>query len=219
MDLATIVKICSPAKILAVSKLQSEDKIRSLYTEGQRAFGENYVQEALEKIDHLQDLKEIEWHFIGSLQRNKAKFVVGKFALIHSVDSVALAETLSHQCQNKKLTQNILIQVNLAGEDTKSGFDKSLLLQQWDSLTKIPHLRIMGLMTMPPLTENAEDIRLYFRELRSLLEELQKRTDLHLHPLNELSMGTSHDYTVAIEEGATIVRLGTILFGERPRKG
>ncbi len=117
-----------PAKIfLAVSKLQSEEKIRELYHQGQRLFAENYVQEALEKIEHLRDLSDIEWHFIGHLQKNKAKNVVGLFHLIHSVDSLALAQVLSEQSAKKNITQNILIQVNLAQEETKSGFNKATL--------------------------------------------------------------------------------------------
>lgn len=218
MDLKALAQECAPAQILAVSKLQPESKIRALYEEGQRRFGENYVQEALEKINHLQDLPDIQWHLIGNLQKNKAKHVVGKFTLIHSVDSLELAETLSKQCENQKVTQNILIQVNLAKEETKSGFDKQRLLLGWKHLTHLPRLHILGLMTMPPLTETGEEVRLYFRELRQLIEELRSETDLSHHPLTELSMGTSHDFKVAIEEGATIVRLGTILFGERPVK-
>lgn len=218
MDLETIAQSCAPAKVLAVSKLQSEEKIRGLYQEGQRHFGENYVQEALEKIEHLHDLKDVHWHLIGHLQKNKAKLVVGKFALIHSVDSLELAETLSRQCENKKVEQNILIQVNLAHEETKSGFDKEGLIKSWKSLTALPHLHIFGLMTMPPLTEEGQEVRLYFRELRELKDSLTSQTDLKRHPLTELSMGTSHDFKVAVEEGATIVRLGTILFGERPAK-
>lgn len=216
MDLKTISQTCLPARILAVSKLQPEEKIRALYQEGQRLFGENYVQEALEKHESLQDLADVQWHFIGHLQKNKAKQVVGRFALIHSVDSLELAEVLSRQCELKNVEQNILIQVNLAQEETKGGFDKRGLLHDWGKLTALPHLHIFGLMTMPPLTETGSEVRLYFKELRQLLKELQSQTDLKSHPLTELSMGTSHDYKVAIEEGATIVRLGTILFGERP---
>lgn len=219
MDLKTITQNCSPAHVLAVSKLQPEEKIRSLYDEGQRLFGENYIQEALEKIEHLaQECPDIQWHLIGHLQKNKAKYVVGKFALIHSVDSLDLAEALSRQCALKNVPQNILIQVNLAHEETKSGFDLNTLKIAWPKLTQLPHLKIQGLMTMPPLTETGEEVRPYFRELRELLQELRAETNLNHHPLTELSMGTSHDFKVAIEEGATIVRLGTILFGERLTK-
>ncbi len=218
MDLKTIVQNCAPARVLAVSKLQPEHKIRELYQEGQRLFGENYVQEALEKQDHLQDLSDIQWHLIGHLQKNKAKFVVGRFALIHSVDSTDLAEALSRHCGLKGVEQNILIQVNLAAEESKGGFDKDGLIKAWPQLTKLPHLHIWGLMTMPPLTEEGHEVRLYFRELRELRDRLRSDINVAHHPLTELSMGTSHDFKVAIEEGATIVRLGTILFGERPVK-
>ncbi|NUN04448.1 MAG: YggS family pyridoxal phosphate-dependent enzyme [Bdellovibrio sp.] len=217
MDLQTLTKQCAPAKILAVSKLQPEDRIRALYAQGQRQFGENYVQEALEKIQHLQDL-QIEWHLIGSLQKNKAKFVVGQFALIHSVDSLELAEVLSRQCVNKKVSQNILLQVNVAHEDSKGGFTPNAVKSLWGQLTELPQIHIQGFMTMPPLTETGAEVRPYFMELRHLRDELKTKTNLSVHSLQELSMGTSHDYPVAIEEGATIVRLGTILFGERPMK-
>lgn len=218
MDFHAMVNDCAPARILAVSKLQPEQKIRDLYSQGQRHFGENYVQEALEKVEHLKDLSDLHWHFIGHLQKNKAKYVVGKFSLIHSVDSLELAQALSRQCQTKNLEQNILLQVNLAGEETKGGFDRQTLLEKWSELKQLPGIHLCGLMTMPPLTETGEEVRLYFRELRELLEQLRSGVDLSTHPLTELSMGTSHDYKVAVEEGATIVRLGTILFGERPGK-
>lgn len=218
LNFKNLAEQSQPAKLLAVSKLQTTEKIRALYNLGQRSFAENYVQEALDKIDSLQDLGDIEWHFIGHLQKNKAKHVVGRFHLIHSVDSLELAEVLNKNCHSRNIQQSILVQVNLAQEATKSGFDRSTLLASWIHLTRLDHLKICGFMTMPPLTETGESVRPYFRQLRELREELAKNTNLAVHPLNELSMGTSHDFKVAIEEGATIVRLGTILFGERPVK-
>jgi pyridoxal phosphate enzyme (YggS family) len=215
MDYNSIVSDCAPARLLAVSKLQPEDKIRLLYSEGQRLFAENYVQEALEKQEHLKDLAKIEWHLIGHLQKNKAKMVAGKFALIHSVDSLELAQVLSRQCQQKNLRQNILLQVNVADEDSKGGFLLGEIHKLWPELQALPHLNICGLMTMPPLTETGTEVRPYFKQLCQLRDEL-KKTALPTHPMTELSMGTSHDFKVAVEEGATIVRLGTILFGERP---
>lgn len=203
-------------KILAVSKLQTVDKIRRLYSAGHTTFAENYVQEAILKQETLKDL-DIEWHFIGSLQKNKVKLVVGKFVLIHSVDSFELARAISNHAEKIKTTQKILLQVNLAQEITKGGYSRETLAAQWSEVSSLPGLEITGLMTMPPLTDNPEDVRSYFRELRELQLDLQKH-GAGRHPLHELSMGTSHDYHVAIEEGATIVRLGTILFGERPRK-
>lgn len=218
MSLQQVLSQIGATKLLAVSKLQPVEKIRDLYSQGQRRFGENYVQEALDKQEALSDLADIEWHLIGHLQKNKAKYVVGKFHLIHSVESLELAQVLSRQCESKNVQQNILIQVNLAHEETKSGFDKADVLKAWSELIRLPNLHIMGLMTMPPLTETGSEVRHYFTELRELRDELKKQTDTAAHPMTELSMGTSHDYRVAIEEGATIVRLGTILFGERPVK-
>ncbi|MBK9324111.1 MAG: YggS family pyridoxal phosphate-dependent enzyme [Bdellovibrionaceae bacterium] len=203
-------------KILAVSKLQPIQKIRNLYEKGHRLFGENYVQEALLKQDLLKDL-EIDWHMIGTLQRNKVKLVVGKFQLIHSVDSYELAQAISNQAVKIKTLQKVLLQVNLAQEITKGGLSRERLLQQWADITSLSGIEITGLMTMPPLSDDPEEVRPYFNELSKLQTELIKQGPGR-HPLRELSMGTSHDYHVAIEEGATIVRLGTILFGERPRK-
>lgn len=218
MSLKDVLPHLGSAKLVAVSKLQSAEKIRHLYHEGQRLFGENYVQEALEKQELLEDMPDIQWHLIGHLQKNKAKQVVGRFDLIHSVDSFELAQALSKQCAAKNLSQKILVQVNLAGEETKGGFDAASLSEKWLELCSLPHLNIYGLMTMPPLTETGEEVRLYFRELRKLRDDLRQQCETSQHPMTELSMGTSHDYRVAIEEGATIVRLGTILFGERPAK-
>jgi pyridoxal phosphate enzyme (YggS family) len=215
MSYDSVVKDCAPAKLLAVSKLQPDEKIRLLYSQGQRSFGENYVQEALEKQKTLSDLSDIQWHLIGHLQKNKAKLVAGQFTLIHSVDSLELAQVLSRQCVQKGLTQNILLQINVADEDSKGGFALSEIKHLWPQLQALPGLYIQGLMTMPPLTEMGEQVRPYFKQLCQLRDEL-KTTALPSHPMTELSMGTSHDFKVAVEEGSTIVRLGTILFGERP---
>lgn len=214
VPLTNLKSSCSPAKILAVSKLQSPEKIRFLYQQGQREFGENYVQELTEKFSTLQDLQDIRWHFIGSLQKNKIKYIIGKVNLIHSVGTLDLAQAISKQAEKNQVTQNILIQVNLTHELTKNGFDKAELIQCWDQLVSLKNINICGLMTMPPLSENPEAVRPYFKELKDFLGQLKLTTPSH-HSLNELSMGTSSDYVVAIQEGATIVRLGTILFGER----
>lgn len=214
-DYNSIIKACAPAQVLAVSKLQPVEKIRQLYSMGQRFFGENYVQEALAKQEYLRDLPDIKWHLIGHVQKNKAKVIAGKFALIHSVDSLPLAQILSRQCEQQKVLQKILLQINVANEESKEGFTVSGIRSQWLELQALPGLSICGLMTMPPLTETAAEVRPYFKQLCQLQDEL-KQTALAKHPMTELSMGTSHDFTVAIEEGSTIVRLGTILFGERP---
>lgn len=214
-DLSTIqkqVSVTNPqTQILAVSKLQSVEKIRALYSEGQRLFAENYVQEALEKQQELSDLK-IEWHLIGSLQRNKVKMVVGKFSLIHSVDSLALAETIDRKASEMGLQQKVLFQLNLAGEETKGGLSEEDFLKILPALSQLKCINIVGLMTMPPLFEDPEKARPYFQKLQSIL----KKTQVTLPNCHELSMGTSSDYLVAASEGATLVRLGTILFGSRP---
>jgi pyridoxal phosphate enzyme (YggS family) len=198
----------STAKIVAVSKKQNEKKIRELFDQGQRIFAENYVQEALLKQFILGYLIGTEWHFIGKLQKNKVKLIVGKFSLIHSVDSLDLAELIGKKSHEAGLTQKILLQINLAEEATKGGFSKSEFLEKIDSIKKIQGLEVVGLMTMPPLFENPEAAKPYFLELKSLADQ---------HHLKELSMGTSTDYQVAAKCGATLVRLGTILFGERTK--
>lgn len=198
-------------KIIAVSKLQPVEKMRELYALGQRDFAENYVQEALPKMAALSTL-DIRWHFIGRLQRNKAKFVVGHFQLIHSVDSLALAQEIHKHASSQGLCQRILLQINLSKEETKGGFSLEQLGNDFPILQELSGIEIAGLMTMPPLFDDAEQTRPYFRQLKNLRDELQK----NLSCCQELSMGTSADYQVAANEGATLVRLGTILFGERP---
>ncbi len=206
---------CNPkTQILAVSKLQSVEKIRQLHSQGQRLFGENYVQEALDKLDQLKDLSDIQWHFIGRLQKNKVKFVVGHFHLIHSVDSFELAQVISRKAQETGGRQKILLQLNLADEASKGGFSEGILESSISDLASLSGIEICGLMTMPPLFENPEEARPFFKKLFNIRNQYSSR----LPQLTHLSMGTSSDYLVAAEEGATLVRLGTILFGERPVK-
>lgn len=211
-----IAELCKKksVKIVAVSKLQSLDKIQQLYGCGQKIFGENYLKEALPKIDQLKNIS-IEWHLIGHLQSNKVKLAVGTFYLIHSVDSLSLLKAIDRVAETKKIIQKVLIQINIASEETKNGFDYNQLLLDWPHILQLKNITICGLMTMPPLTDNPENSRPHFKNLKTLLTQLQKLSDLTVHPLNELSMGTSHDYEIAIEEGATMIRLGTLLFGER----
>jgi PLP dependent protein len=200
-------KLPKTCRILAVSKLQAPEKILQLYQQGQRLFAENYAQEASEKMK-IVDKADIEWHFIGRLQKNKVKQVVGRFQLIHSVDSFELAKAIDQQAQNQ---QEILVQVNLAGEASKAGVteaDLAIFLSQCALLSKV---KVRGLMTMPPLFSEPEKARPYFQKLKKLQVELSKK----FPSLTELSMGTSADFCIAASEGATIVRLGTILFGER----
>lgn len=197
-------------RILAVSKLQPIQKIQTLYNQGQRLFAENYVQEAVEKQLELQNLA-IHWHFIGRLQKNKVKQVVGKFDLIHSVDSVELTEVINRKAQENSLQQRILLQINLSEEDSKGGFSPKIFLQQLPRLTTLSSVKICGLMTMPPLFNNPEMARPFFIKLKNIFEQIKP----DFPDLQELSMGTSSDYLIAAEEGATLVRLGTILFGSR----
>ncbi len=197
-------------EVLAVSKLQSVEKIKFLFLQGQRLFAENYVQEGLKKQSELKDL-DIEWHFIGRLQKNKAKQVVGAFAYIHSVDSLELAQALNQVAEKKNLVQKILIQINLAEEKTKGGISRQQLAEFLAQTAKLKNIKIVGLMTMPPLFEDPNLARPFFKELKRLLCEQQ----INYSELKKLSMGTSADYLIAAKEGATLVRLGTILFGER----
>ncbi|MBX2988491.1 MAG: YggS family pyridoxal phosphate-dependent enzyme [Bdellovibrionaceae bacterium] len=204
----------SCVRILAVSKRQPVEKIVDLSAQGQDDFGENYVQELAAKMTALEG-RGLRWHLIGHLQKNKIKLVSGRCALIHSVDSLALAEALNRRAGERGLTEKILLQVNVGEEITKEGFSPEKLRQDAALIFALPHLEIQGLMTMPPLQNDAEQNRPFFRRLRELAAELRARHSTARHPLRELSMGTSHDFVVAVEEGATLVRLGTVLFGER----
>lgn len=195
-------------KILAVSKLQPIEKIQELYSEGQRDFAENYVQEALEKIENLQNLK-INWHLIGPIQKNKVKYLKNNFAYIHSIDSLELASKISEAAAVQNHVQKCFIQINLSGEGSKSGFSAETFEQSWIELKKLTGLDIVGLMTMPPLENNPEKNRVFFKKLKYIGSKLG---------LTEFSMGTSHDYQIALQEGATWIRLGTMLFGERKQK-
>lgn len=216
-EIHTEIKKYSPypdkVKLLAVSKKQSIDKIQQLIAQEQFAFGENYVQEALEKIETLP--KALEWHLIGHLQSKKVKSIVGKFAYIHSVDSFKIAELIGQKSKTAGIVQKIFVEVNLGNEESKTGFSTQILLQEWSKLVQIDAIQIVGLMGLPPASDNEKITRGHFKNLYQLQQELQKKTDTSLHPLDSLSMGTSQDYPIALQEGATIIRLGTLLFGER----
>lgn len=197
--------------VVAVSKLQRAEQIRELHEQtGVRNFGENYVQEAALKIEELRELN-LTWHFIGSIQKNKAKAITGQFDLIHSVDSLTLAQAINRHAEEKKIIQKILLQVNVAKEESKGGFDVNELERVFLELKELRCISLAGLMTMPPLGRDNRD---HFAELRKLRDRFQSGSpDCRL-----LSMGTSSDYKIAIDEGATHVRLGTVLFGQRPSK-
>ena len=200
-------------KLIAVSKTHPSDLIAEAFQAGQVRFGENRVQEASEKIERLQN-PGIEWHLIGHLQKNKARFCPGRFDWIHSVDSRELLELLEKQCALQSQPIQILLQANLSQEDSKSGVsDYDNLCRLLEKTQGCQWLRCRGLMTMAAATDDANKIRKTFSQLRTWLEKL--RNEFTLTTFTELSMGMSSDYRIAIAEGATMVRLGTALFGER----
>ncbi|MFM8365678.1 MAG: YggS family pyridoxal phosphate-dependent enzyme, partial [Verrucomicrobiota bacterium] len=192
-------------------KTNPAEAIREVFEAGQRAFGESRVQEALPKLDALPP--EIEWHFIGHLQTNKIRKVVGRFALFHGVDNQNLAQQMSRIAGELGVTANVLLEVNVSGEESKFGFDPKTLPAALEDLLPLPFLRIQGLMTMAPYSEDPESARPYFATLRELRDRLAVETG---NPLPELSMGMSGDFEQGIAEGATIVRVGSAIFGERP---
>jgi pyridoxal phosphate enzyme (YggS family) len=204
----------SDVALIPVTKNVSIEVIRTAVDVGLRVFGENRVQEAQRKVNSevFRAIDErIRWHFIGHLQKNKVKAAVELFDLIQSVDSVELAEMISKQAKRVGKTQRIFIQVKLSDEESKSGIIKTNLASHIERIWSLPSLKVEGLMTIPPFFDEAEKVRPYFHELRIMRDGIEK-AGIKLH---ELSMGMSHDFEVAIEEGATMVRIGTALFGER----
>ena len=200
----------SEIQLVAVSKTHPPELIREAFEAGQRAFGESRVQDALPKLDALPT--EIEWHFIGHLQTNKIRKVVGRFALFHGVDNENLAVQINRIAGELGVTANVLLEVNVSGEESKFGFVPENLPAALENLAPLPFLRIRGLMTMAPYSDNPEEARPYFAKLREIRERLASRTGL---PLSELSMGMSGDFEQGIAEGATIVRVGSAIFGSR----
>jgi len=199
-------------KVLGAAKSQSVESIRAAIAAGISLIGENYVQEAQEK--KAQIAGAVEWHMIGHLQRNKAKAAVEIFDLIETLDSVALALELEKQCRQRGKKIRALVEVKLAGEESKSGIAKDDLASLLAAIATLDHFVVVGLMTVPPFREDPEESRPYFRELRELKDKFNAQRIPHVD-LQELSMGMTHDYPVAIDEGATIVRIGTALFGPR----
>lgn len=202
----------SEVTLIAVSKTKPISMIREAYKMGVRDFGENKVQELTDKISQLPS--DIRWHMIGHLQRNKVKYIVGKVELIHSVDSLRLAEEISQEALKKGVTANILVEVNAAGEESKFGIAPEETQDLVEQIGKLPAVRVKGLMTIAPYTDNPEDNRNYFRKLKQLSVDIGKK-NIHNVNMDVLSMGMSGDYSVAIEEGSTYVRIGTGIFGER----
>jgi pyridoxal phosphate enzyme (YggS family) len=200
-------------RLLAASKSQPVDAMRAALAAGVVLVGENYVQEAQEKKRQLADAK-VEWHMIGHLQRNKAKLAVDLFDVIESLDNLVLARELDKEAAKLSKIVRTFIEVNLAGEESKTGIAKVEVAGLLETISGLAHVSVEGLMTVPPYRENLEDVRPYFRELRELRDLLNSPNFPNVQ-LKELSMGMTHDFTVAIEEGATIVRVGTALFGPR----
>lgn len=203
----------SAVRLVAVTKTVGLDRLREAVAAGQTLFGENYVQEAKAKIAALG--LGLTWHFIGHLQSNKARAAVELFDLIHSVDRLRLALALEQAALRLGKVQNILLQVNLAGEESKSGAAPEDAEQLLSEISKLPHLRVLGLMTMPPWFPDPEEARPYFRALRELRDRLRRLLSVD-GDLPELSMGMTGDFEVAVAEGATLVRIGTAIFGQRP---
>ena len=200
-------------KIIAVTKYANQDQIFEAYNLGIRDFGESYLQDAIEKISKQSQYENpkdlINWHFIGRLQKNKVKQVTGKFCLIHSVDSLELAELINKYAEVNKLVQNVLLQVNISGEETKAGFSREELKNLFGKLVQLPNVKTKGLMTIAPKTDDKDLIRKCFSNLSNLKEELNKN---FMTDLKELSMGMTSDYKTAIECGATMIRIWKGLF-------
>ena len=198
--------------LIAVSKTKPVSMLQEVYNLGIRNFGENKVQELIEK--HPQLPSDIQWHMIGHLQRNKVKQVIDKATLIHSVDSLRLAEAIEMEAAKKNIVADILIEVNIAEEDSKYGFKEGEVLLAVEQIAKFPHVRIKGLMTIAPFVENPEENRIVFARLRKLSVDIESK-NIDNVSVGILSMGMTNDYQVAIEDGATMIRVGTGIFGER----
>ena len=192
------------SQLIAVSKTKPIEDIKEAYDVGIRDFGENHVQEILEKKDKLPN--DIRWHMIGHLQTNKVKDIVDKVYLIHSVDTVKLAKEIDKQAKKKDLIVNILLELNIASEESKYGFKEEELDNAFKEINKLENIKVLGLMCVAPYTPTPEDNRIYFKKMN----ELKNKYNLEI-----LSMGMSNDYIIADEEGSTYVRIGTKIFGER----
>lgn len=198
--------------LIAVSKTKPIPMLEEAYEAGSRDFGENKVQEIMDKYPALP--KDIRWHMIGHLQRNKVKYIVDKVCLIHSVDSLRLAEEINLQSEKHQVETDILIEINIAQEESKFGVSKTEVTKLIEEAASLPYIHIKGLMAVAPFTENPEDNRKYFKEIRELSVDIMEKNIDNVN-MSVLSMGMTGDYMVAIEEGATMVRVGTGIFGER----
>jgi pyridoxal phosphate enzyme (YggS family) len=209
---AKVGRAVDEIQLIAISKTHDAEKVRAAYEAGQTLFGESRVQEARAKIPLLPS--SLRWHFVGHLQKNKIRHALPLFELFHSVDSLALAHEMNRIADEDGMHPRVLLEINVSGEGSKFGFKPETVRAEMESLLALPRLSIEGLMTIPPLAEKAEASREFFAQLREFRDALEKEFDLKL-PL--LSMGMTNDFTVATEEGATLVRVGTAIFGERSR--
>ena len=198
--------------LVAVSKGFGIGRIKEAIDAGIRIFGENKVQELLPKIEEVGE--GVSWHFIGHLQSNKVKYIVGEVDLIHSIDSLKLSEEVNQRTQKRGIIQNILLEVNVSGEDRKFGISPDEVIETVKAVAKLENLVLKGLMTIAPYSEDPEDSRPHFIKLREIRDEI-KRLGICHSEFGELSMGMSNDFEVGIEEGATLVRIGSAIFGER----
>lgn len=201
--------------LLAVSKTFPAEDIMDAYNQGQRLFGENRMQEALDKCAELKSFEGIQFHFIGHLQTNKVKYLKDNFALIHSADRIPLLEEMEKHFGHENRVQDVLVQVNVASDPAKSGVSVEELPALLEAAAKCSHINVTGFTMMPPLVNDAEDNRIYFARTRELMDDMQKRFRCGNIDLRILSMGMSDDFRVAVEEGSTLIRIGTALFGGR----
>ena len=202
----------SEVTLIAVSKTKPVETLQEAYDLGVRVFGENKVQEMEDKYESLP--RDIQWHLIGHLQRNKVKYIIDKAVLIHSVDSLRLAETIEHEAARHNVTVPVLIEVNVAQEESKFGLKTEEVLSLVESVAVFPHIHIEGLMTIAPYVEDPEENRGIFRQLKKLSVDIAAKNINNVN-MSVLSMGMTGDYQVAVQEGATMVRVGTGIFGER----
>jgi len=214
-----IVKACNRSNrnrnevtLIAVSKTKPVETLQEAYNLGVRVFGENKVQELVDKYDTLPN--DIHWHMIGHLQRNKVKYIIDKVDYIHSLESVRLAEAIEKEAAKHNIIIRVLIEVNVAGEESKFGLTPEEVPAFVEEISKFPHLKVMGLMTIAPFVENPEENRPVFKALKKLSVDIAAK-NIDNVSMNVLSMGMTNDYQIAIEEGATMVRVGTGIFGER----
>ena len=216
---ANIEKACAAVSrdpgevtLVAVSKTKPVSMLQEAYDAGARVFGENKVQEIMDKYDQLPS--DIQWHMIGHLQRNKVKYIIDKVAMIHSVDSLRLAQTIEQEAAKKDLVMPILLEVNVAEEESKFGLATNEVLPLLEKISIFSHIKVMGLMTIAPFVKNPEENREVFRTLKKLSVDINAKNINNVN-MSVLSMGMTGDYQVAVQEGSTMVRVGTGIFGER----